>query len=298
MPNTSKQRVLIFGATGMLGSTLFRVLSLDQRLEVFGTMRNSRGAEHFAPQLRDHLILTTDLETEPGLSSVFSITQPDIVINCIGIIKQKPSAGDYLQSLGINASLPHRLAKCCARTGSRLVHFSTDCVFSGKHGQYTEGDFADANDLYGRTKYLGEVDYGNAVTLRTSIIGHELNSARSLVDWFLSQKGKVKGFRKAIFSGLPTIEIARVISDFIVPYPQLRGLYHLSVEPINKYDLLSFIAEAYNKKVIIIPDDEVVIDRSLNSDRFQFETGFTPKPWSSMIEAMHCDYAANTFVRA
>ena len=298
MKNTSKLRVLICGATGMLGSTLFRALSLNERLEIFGTMRNPRGAEHFAPQLRDHLILTTGLETEPGLSSVFSITQPDIVINCIGIIKQSPSAGDYLQSLAINASLPHRLANCCARTGSRLVHFSTDCVFSGKHGRYKEGDFADANDLYGRTKYLGEVDYENTVTLRTSIIGRELSSARSLVDWFLSQTGEVKGFRKAIFSGLPTIEVARIISEFVLPNPQLRGLYHLSVEPINKHDLLNLIAQAYKKEILIIADDQVVIDRSLNSDRFQFETGFTPKPWPEMIEAMRNEYAANTFARA
>lgn len=179
-------------------------------------------------------------------------------------------------------------------TGARLIHFSTDCVFSGKQGQYKEDDFADAYDLYGRTKYLGEVDYENAITLRTSIIGHELESKRSLVDWFLNQSSEVKGFRKAIFSGLPTIEIARIVREYVIPNPKLRGLYHLSVDPISKYDLLRMVGTIYGKDIAIIPDDELIIDRSLNSDRFRSATGFKPKPWLELVEAMHNEYGSTS----
>lgn len=288
-----KLRVLVFGATGMLGATLFRAFSEDPTLEAFGTIRSASGAQHFEPELRDALIPNIDLKGENGPLAAFSIAKPDIVVNCVGIIKQLPNANDHLESLAINSSLPHRLAKYSSIAGARLIHFSTDCVYSGKGGQYKEEDFPDAYDLYGRTKYLGEVDYENAITLRTSIIGHELASAMSLVDWFLSQSGEVKGFRKAIFSGLPTIEVARVIRECVIPNPELRGLFHLSVDPINKYDLLRLIAETYGKNISIVPDDQLAIDRSLNSNRFKTATGFAPRPWPDLIKAMHEDYRAN-----
>lgn len=276
----------------MLGSTLFQAFSADPAFETYGTMRDASGARYFASDLRDALIPNVNLEGETGLLSAFSIAQPDVVINCVGIIKQLPNANDHLESLAINSSLPHRLARYSNMVGARLVHFSTDCVFSGKDGQYKEDDFPDAYDLYGRTKFLGEVDYENAITLRTSIIGHELASAKSLVDWFLSQSTEIKGFRKAIFSGLPTIEVARIVREYVIPNSELRGLYHLSVDPINKYDLLRLVAELYGKDIAIIPDDQLIIDRSLNSDRFRMATGFTPKPWPELIKAMHDIYRA------
>jgi dTDP-4-dehydrorhamnose reductase len=296
MNGQQKLRVLVLGATGMLGATFFRAFSADNSLETFGTMRDTGGAKYFAPDLRNALIPNVHFEGETGLVSAFSIAKPDVVINCVGIIKQLPNANDHLESLAINASLPHRLAKYSGMLGARLVHFSTDCVFSGKNGKYREDDFPDAYDLYGRTKYLGEVDYENAVTLRTSIIGHELNSAKSLVDWFLSQSGEVKGFTKAVFSGLPTIEVTRIVREFVIPNAKLRGLYHLSVDPINKYDLLHLVAETYSKEISIKPDEHVIIDRSLNSDRFRAATGFAAKPWPELIRAMHIEYRANAAV--
>lgn len=298
MKEQRKPRILVFGATGMLGSTFFRTFSADRSFETFGAIRSPDGAKYFAPEICDTLIPNIHLEGETGLLAAFSISQPDIVINCVGIIKQLPNANDHLESLAINSSLPHRLAKYSSMIGARLIHFSTDCVFSGKSGQYKENDFPDAYDLYGRTKYLGEVDYENAITLRTSIIGHELTSAKSLVDWFLSQSGEIKGYRKAIFSGLPTIEVARAVREFVIPKPELRGLYHLSVDPINKYDLLRLVAETYGKEIIITPDDQLIIDRSLNSDRFKMATGFSPKPWPELITAMHDEYSANVATEA
>ncbi len=290
MAEIRKIRILIFGATGMLGSTLFRSFSNEPQFATFGTIRNPADAHLFASQLHDALIPNVYLQDEAGILDAFSAAQPDIVINCVGIIKQQSRAKDHLQSLEINSRLPHRLAKYSSMVGARLVHFSTDCVFSGKCGQYTEDDFPDANDLYGRTKYLGEVDYENAITLRTSIVGHELTSRNSLVDWFLSQSGEIKGFKKAIFSGLPTIEVARVVRKFVIPNPELRGLYHLSVDPINKYDLLRLVAETYGKDITILPDNQLNIDRSLDSTRFKIATGFTSKPWPELIRDMHEEY--------
>ena len=292
MADQRKIRVLVFGATGMLGSTFFRAFSADPAFETYGTMRDASGARHFAPDIRDALIPNVHLKDEIGLLSAFSTARPDVVINCVGIIKQLPNASDHLESLAINSSLPHRLARYSAMVGARLVHFSTDCVFSGKAGQYKEVDFPDAYDLYGRSKLLGEVDYENAITLRTSIIGHELTGAKSLVDWFLSQTGEINGFRKAIFSGLPTIEVARIVREFVIPNPNLRGLYHLSVDPINKHDLLSLVSKVYGKGIAINPDDQLVIDRSLNSDQFKSATGFTPKIWPELIADMHDEYRA------
>jgi len=278
----------------MLGSTFFRAFSADPGLETWGTVRDAAGARQLAPSLRERLIANVPVEGETGLLAAFDRARPDVVINCVGIIKQLPAANDPLESLAINSSLPHRLAKYCGMSGARLVHFSTDCVFSGETGHYSEGDFPDAYDLYGRTKFLGEVDYENAITLRTSIIGHELVSAKGLVDWFLSQTGEVKGYSKAIFSGLPTIEVAHVVRDLVMPKPDLHGLYHLSVDPINKHDLLKLVAETYGKDIKITPDDKLAIDRSLNSDRFRAATGFAPRPWPELIRAMHADHLVAT----
>jgi dTDP-4-dehydrorhamnose reductase len=163
---------------------------------------------------------------------------------------------------------------------------STDCVYPGDQGMYVESDPSDAKDLYGRSKFLGEVDYPNALTLRTSIIGHELDGCRSLVGWFLSQSGIITGYTKAIFSGLPTVEIARIIRDFILPNPSLRGLYHVSADPINKYDLLCLVAKTYGKDIDIRMDDKFVIDRSLDSSRFRKATGYLPKPWTELVASM------------
>lgn len=287
--NERKTRVLVLGSTGMLGSAIFRVLHADPAMEVFGTMREPSGVMYFAPELRSSLIPNIQVESEAGILTAFSTCKPDIVINCIGIIKQLPSSKDYIECLSINSTLPHRLAKFCSIVGARFVHFSTDCVFSGAKGQYREDDYPDADDLYGRTKLLGEVSCENAVTLRTSIIGHELASSRSLLEWFLSQYGEVKGFRKAVFSGIPTIEIARILKTFVIPNNRLSGLYHLSVEPINKFELLSLVAQVYSKDIRIIAEESFVIDRSLNSDRFQMATGFKPKKWRELITEMHSD---------
>ncbi|MNR07592.1 dTDP-4-dehydrorhamnose reductase [compost metagenome] len=238
--------------------------------------------------VKERLLTGVDVLDQDALIRALEHVRPDVVINCIGLIKQLSDANDPLVALPINAMLPHRLARLCGLLGARLIHVSTDCVFAGTKGMYLERDPSDAEDLYGKSKFIGELhDVPHAITLRTSIIGHELGSNYALVDWFLSQKGPVKGYAKAIFSGLPTVELARVMKDFVIPASQLSGLYHVSVEPIDKLSLLKLVAEVYGKDIEIIPDDNVCIDRSLDSSAFRDATGYLPPGWDELVKVMH-----------
>lgn len=279
-------RVLILGASGMLGNAMLRTLSQSDDCEAWGTARSAGVLRHFDPALAQRIVTGIDVENVDALTALLADVRPSVVINCIGLVKQLAQADDPLSALPINALLPHRLARLCGLVGARFVHISTDCVFNGRKGGYRESDPSDAEDLYGRSKYLGEVAYPHAITLRTSIIGHELSSAHGLVGWFLAQEGTVKGYRKAIFSGLPTVELARVVRDVVLPHPDLSGLYHVAAEPIAKYDLLQLVREAYGKTIDIEPDDRVAIDRSLNAERFRVATGYVAAPWPELVARM------------
>lgn len=281
------EKILVLGASGMLGNAVFRVLVGSPQLDVVGTVRSSRSVGLLPIMLRERLVSGVDVENSDNLVSLFSKVRPTVVVNCIGLVKQLAESDDPLQAIPVNSILPHRLARLCDAVGARLVHMSTDCVFSGTKGMYTEADFADADDLYGRSKFLGEVDYPNAITLRTSIIGHELEGTRSLINWFLSQEGRVKGYTSAVFSGLPTVEIARIIRDYVLPRQELHGVFNVSAEPINKFDLLTLVAEIYGKSIEIVSDDKLIIDRSLDSTLFRQATGFSPESWPELIRRMH-----------
>lgn len=280
-------KILVLGVSGMLGSAMFRVLSAVSNFDVYGTIRSSGVGKYFSKELGLKIIAGVDVESQDSLVSIFGTVQPDIVVNCVGLVKQLADANDPLQAVPINSLLPHRLAALCKVAGARLVHISTDCVFSGNKGGYVEADFPDAYDLYGRTKLLGEVDYPHAITLRTSIIGHELSGARSLLCWFLAQEGKVKGFTNAVFSGLPTNELARVVKDFVIPRPELHGLYHVAAKPIDKYTLLKLVSDVYGKTIDIVPDDHLIIDRSLCADRFAEAAGYVAPEWPELIQRMY-----------
>jgi dTDP-4-dehydrorhamnose reductase len=227
-----------------------------------------------------------DVLDSDALTAALARVRPDVVVNCVGLVKQLGSAKDPLAALPLNAMFPHRLARLCELLGARVVHVSTDCVFRGDRGMYTERDTPDADDLYGRSKLLGELDELNAVTLRTSIIGRELGSRNGLVDWFLNETGGVRGFTRAIFSGLTTDELSRVILERVLPQPQLRGVWQVSVAPITKYDLLVLLRDTYGRSTTITPDHSLVLDRSLDSTRFRDATGYVPPAWPAMIETM------------
>jgi dTDP-4-dehydrorhamnose reductase len=279
-------KILILGASGMLGHTAWRYFANCDGVMAVGTVRRPTPAlQASAPS--GQLVVGVDVESFDSLALTLAQVRPDVVLNAVGVIKQLAAADDPLIALPINALLPHRLARLCAMVGARLIHVSTDCVFTGQRGGYTETDLADASDLYGRSKLLGEVDYPNAVTLRTSIIGPELaGGANGLVGWFLAQKGAVRGFKRAVFSGLPTLELAKVIHQYVIPNPDIRGTWHVSSAPIDKCSLLHLVKEAWSLDTTIVPDEQLVIDRSLDSTRFRQATGYAPAPWAQLVADM------------
>lgn len=284
--NTPKTRVLVLGATGMLGHAALRLFAQSEGIEAWGSARSAAAASRLDATLRERVVTGVDVENNDALVRLFAQVKPHVVLNAVGLVKQLADAEDPLQAIPINALLPHRLAGLCTLVGARLVHVSTDCVFAGTRGMYREDDTPDARDLYGRSKLLGEVDAPNAVTLRTSIIGPELSGAHGLVGWFLGQSGTTRGYTRAIFSGLPTVELARVIRDHVLPRADLHGLYHVSAAPIAKHDLLRLVAQAWNKSIEIVPDERVVIDRSLDSSRFRQATAYQPPAWPELVHAM------------
>ena len=281
-------RVLVLGGSGMLGHKLWQVLST--RTETYATVRTS---EHRAatrgpldPALCVAGVSADAFETvERALASV----QPEVVVNCIGIVKQVREAHDPIASISINSLFVHRLAQRCRADGARLIHISTDCVFSGRTGRYTESDIPDPIDLYGRSKLLGEVDDSDALTIRTSIIGRELAGASGLLEWFLAQHGSVRGFRRAIFSGLTTEALAGILAAIVCEHRSPSGLRHVASAPVSKHDLLCMLKDAFRLSVEIVPDDEVVIDRSLDGTRFEQETGLRPPSWTEMVAQLAAD---------
>ncbi|TFZ56821.1 SDR family oxidoreductase [Methylorubrum sp. Q1] len=278
-------KIAVLGSSGMLGSAAFRYLSKCFPGLAYATARSSAVKKIF-PEDAANISTGIDVENADALAGFLRDVRPDVVLNCVGVVKQLASAEDPLVAIPINAILPHRLARLADLVGARLIHVSTDCVFTGRKGDYRESDAPDAADLYGRSKLLGEVDYPNAVTLRTSIIGREIGSRNGLVEWFLAQSGSVRGYRRAIFSGLTTDELVRVIADHVLPNPGLRGVYHVSVDPISKFDLLGIVKDVYGVATEIEPDDAVAIDRSLNSDRFRAAVGYAPPSWPDLIRNM------------
>lgn len=285
-------KVLVLGADGMLGHRL--VTHLRPRHEVRGTLRQDAGAYArygglFPPE---STYFGIDVRSLERLAEVFADFRPDAVVNAVGIVKQRPSAHDAIPSLEINSLLPHRLSVLCRGVGARMVHVSTDCVFSGEKGMYRDGDPSDARDLYGKSKYLGEVGDPGCITLRTSIIGPELARKTGLLEWFLAQSGTIRGFRRAIFSGFTTAELARVIEMLLVHHPDASGVYHASTDPISKFDLLVGIRDRLGRDVEIVPDDDFHCDRSLDSSRFRAEFGYTPPSWNRLLDELAADIKA------
>lgn len=282
------RRVLVLGATGMLGHTLLRELTRDPELDVYGAARTlaSRSA-HYPPDLLARITPAVDARQFEQVRHLLDELRPDVVINGVGVIKQRPEVTEAVPTIALNALFPHLLAEACAQRGSRLVHVSTDCVFSGQRGGYTEDDLPDPADLYGRSKLIGEPTTAPALTLRTSIVGHELTTCRSLVDWFLAQRGVVRGFTRAVYSGVTTVEFARLLRDVVLPRPDLTGLYHVAATPITKYELLRLVADQYGWPGDLVPDDTLVCDRSMRADALAEATGYRPPAWPDMISELH-----------
>ncbi len=279
-------RLLILGGSGMLGHQLWR--GLHAQHDTWVTLRRPV-ADFAVHNLFDEAkaIQFDDITDDTALERALGQAKPEAVINCVGLIKQRDEASDEALTLRVNAEFPHRLAKRCGEAGARLIHFSTDCIFTGTKGNYTETDPPDATDLYGQSKHQGEVADAHSVTLRTSVIGHELGTNLALLDWFLSQRGQaISGFTKAIYSGFTTLEMARIVDRILTQHTDLSGVWHVASEPISKFALLQLCREKLGWEGVIEPNDEFVCDRSLNADRFNQATGYTPPSWEAMISEL------------
>lgn len=270
----------------MLGHQFFR--SWQDRHEVKVTLRDNVAAYKPAGLFtQENSFDNIDVRSMEALEDVMKIFRPDTVVNAVGITKQRVDASNVIPTIEINALFPHRLAELCDKYEARLVHMSTDCIFSGRTGLYDEAAISDAEDMYGRSKFLGEVKQPHAITLRKSTIGLELSGAHGLVEWFLAQRGKIRGYRKAIYSGLVSTELARVIEHVLVNCPSLSGIWNVASEPISKYDLLVQLSQRLGRNDIEIePDDEFVCDRSLNGTAFRLQTGYIAPSWADMLDEL------------
>jgi dTDP-4-dehydrorhamnose reductase len=282
-------RALVIGAAGMLGHRVWR--ELHEHMETFAALRRSYDDVASLGWFdRASVIERVDASVDADLDRAFEVSKPDVVINAVGIVKKRDDAANAVRTIKINALLPHRLAARCERAGARLIHVSTDCVFSGTRGNYSEADTPDARDLYGRSKLLGEVDGSNCLTIRTSMVGREIGSSRGLIEWFLSHRGeKVSGFTRARFSGLTTAELARVIRRTIEEHADLRGVWHVAGEQISKFDLLSIANDTLGLGTTLVADDSFVCDRTLDATRFRHATGYRPPTWAAMVDEMAAD---------
>jgi dTDP-4-dehydrorhamnose reductase len=280
-------KILVLGSVGMLGHKVCD--AIGDRFEVWGTLREN-SAEPFCRDLlkEDCIIAGVDVSNFSSVRNALERSRPDAVVNCIGIVKQRDEAKQAIPSIQVNALFPHQLAELCGDLGVRVVQISTDCVFSGSRGNYSEIDVPDPVDLYGRTKLLGELSHSHCLTLRTSIIGWQLNNHSGLLSWFALQRGKrIKGYKHAIYSGFSTAVLAQLIGDLIETRPDLHGLYQVASEPISKYDLLTRLRDALGwKDIIIESDDQFFCDRSLVVTRFTSATGWRSPSWDSMLEGL------------
>jgi dTDP-4-dehydrorhamnose reductase len=280
-------RTLILGGTGMLGHKLWQLW--NSRPDVWVTVKRPTGTHPLFDGER--VVPDVDASAFGTLADTVSRLQPEVVVDCIGIVKQAAAANDAVTAIEINALFPQRLAVLCRSIGARLIHISTDCVFSGRVGAYTEASLPDADDLYGRSKLLGEVGGNGCLTLRTSMIGREITRpTHGLVEWFLAQRGGgVAGYRHAVFSGFTTAALAHVIDTVIREHRRLEGVYHVAAEPISKFDLLTMLNAAFTARVTIDPVDEPHIDRSLDGARFRAATGVIAPSWPEMVQQLAVD---------
>ena len=281
-------KLLILGSSGLLGNTLTKYFFEKQEYETFGYLRNSSKQQFFSKKYTDRLIVIEDFLNIVNLKKNIKDLKPDVIINCVGQNNKftNINSGNLEKLVYINSIFPYKLKEICEEVHSRLIHFSSDCVFSGNKGFYSEKDNPDPIDIYGKSKLLGELNFENIITIRKSVIGHELVSKDGLLEWFLDQENYVEGYQKAVFSGLTVLELARIIHMYILPNSNINGIIHLSGEPISKYDLLNMIAKQYKKIIKIIPNKKININRTLNGENFIKLTGYQTKSWKSLIKSM------------
>ncbi len=282
-------RLLILGSTGLLGNTITKYFFEKSSFQTFAAVRDIAKLKFFKKKYHRNFLVIENILDYEEIERKIKIIKPDILINCLGVTnKELLTNSDQIENfITINSLFPYRIQRICADLGARLIHFSTDCIFSGNKGFYSEKDIPDPYDLYGRSKLLGELDFENTLTIRKSVIGHELSTKKGLLEWFLDQESFVQGYKNAIFSGITVLELAKLINKYIIPREDLKGILNISANPISKFDLLNIIADVYNKKIEIIPNESIKINRSLNGSQFNKLTGYKTNSWPLLIKSMY-----------
>lgn len=285
-------RVAVFGAAGMLGKAILRRLSRTSEVRAFGYARHARevGSTTIAPPIQPEMYALPSITNDYELRDILAASNPDVIVNCIGHRGAKSNEDNVADVILANSWWPHQLAALAQAANARLIHFSSDGVFSGRQGGYREDDIPDAQDLYGRSKLLGEPLGEHCLTIRTSIIGHDHAESPQLLDWLLRQKGSVFGYRNMVFSGLTTIEISNIVADILLQRTDMSGIWNIASEPISKYDLLAIVIDKYQLEIELTPAPQPVIDRSLDGSRFNASTGYAPPTWLELITELRQSY--------
>lgn len=280
-------KILLLGASGLLGRGFINKYKNDRDLKLFSIFRDDSCDKFYKSDERKSFLYEKNILKDNVVRNLLEKIKPDAVINCIGLTADSRIGIEKYSMKDINALWPKRLHSHCMELDIRFIHISTDCVFSGSKGMYTELDKTDSKTIYGKTKAEGEIYSENSIVIRTSVIGHENFIKKGLLEWFLSQKKSCKGYKNAIFSGFPTIVFSQILKDYVLNNCNLKGLYHISSKPIAKYDLLKLIASTYKKDIMINVDKGFVIDRSLDCTKFSNSTNFKSDEWHGMVEEMY-----------
>ncbi len=277
----NKKKILVLGVNGLLGHRVFINLNKNKKFKVIGTLRSMNKNNIF---IKKKIIENFNVLNFDNLKKKINYIRPDFIINCIGVTNKKIKNNKTSDLILINSVLPHYLDSLSKKLKFKLIHISTDCVFSGLKNFYTEIDPCDVQDLYGLTKFIGEIRNSKNLTIRTSIIGHEMSEKNGLLEWFLSQKS-VKGFSKVVYSGVTTNQLSEIIERCITKY-NLSGLFQVSSKPISKFELLKLIKKIYKKDIKIKKSVKMKKKLILNSKKFTKKTKYLVKPWKDQIEEM------------
>ena len=282
-------KILILGSNGLVGNTISRYFFEKENYQTIAILRDYSKLKLFHKKFHQKFLVIENILDYEKTKKIIKSVKPDILINCLGITNKEITNNpkQIEKFIIINSLFPHWLQRLCSNIDARLIHFSTDCIFSGKKGFYSEKDIPDPPDIYGRSKLLGELNYENTLTIRKSVIGHELASKNGLLEWFLAQNNCVQGYKNVIFSGITVLELARLIDTYIIPRSDLKGILNISGQSISKFDLLKILANVYNKSIEIIPNESMNINRTLNGSQFNKLTGYRISPWSSLIKSMY-----------
>lgn len=282
-------KILILGSNGLVGNTITKYFFERGDYQTFATLRDYSKLKLFHKKYHQKFLMIENILDYAETEKIIKSINPDILINCLGITNKEILINPIQveKFITINSLFPHWLQRICSDLGARLIHFSTDCIFSGNKGSYSEQDIPDPPDIYGRSKLLGELNYENTLTIRKSVIGHELASKKGLLEWFLNQNNFVQGYKNVIFSGITVLELARLIDTYIIPRSNLKGILNISGESISKFDLLKILAKVYDKSIEIIPNESMKINRTLNGSQFNKLTGYRISSWSSLINSMY-----------